>query len=203
MCSGKLHLSYFANDCRWMLLCKILSKVWINKGASYIWHECALFGYFWCGVFVCDLADAVRKSNQSTIFQGNVGKRHDTTNTNGFGNEAEGGLMQNNFSDIFDQTEIMGKGFKPNNDNGGEKMESKAKVTYDSLRMKNRQEFINQQKAAIQMENTVTKVFNENSFAVLLPFIGNDCFFLYIKHDFEKSQFPVQNDFSMRNGERS
>ncbi|KRZ34168.1 OCIA domain-containing protein 1, partial [Trichinella pseudospiralis] len=100
-----------------------------------------------------DLADAVRKSNQSTIFQGNVGKRHDTTNTNGFGNEAEGGLMQNNFSDIFDQTEIMGKGFKPNNDNGGEKMESKAKVTYDSLRMKNRQEFINQQKAAIQSQS--------------------------------------------------
>ncbi|KRZ70524.1 OCIA domain-containing protein 1 [Trichinella papuae] len=103
-----------------------------------------------------NLANAVRKSNPSIIFQGNVGKRHDTTNTNGFGNEAEGDLMQNNFSDIFDQTEIMGKGFKPDNDNGGEKAESKPKVTYGSLRMKNRQEFINQQqKAVIQKSQSI------------------------------------------------
>ncbi|KRX43973.1 OCIA domain-containing protein 1 [Trichinella murrelli] len=97
-----------------------------------------------------NLADAVRKSNPSTIFQGNVGKRHDTTNSNGFRNEAEGDLVQNKFSDVFDQTEIIGKEFKPDNDNGSEKAESKPKVTYDSLRMKNRQEFFNQQKSMIQ-----------------------------------------------------
>ncbi|KAL1246030.1 OCIA domain-containing protein [Trichinella spiralis] len=104
-----------------------------------------------------NLANAVRKSNPSTIFQGNVGKRHDTTNSNGFRNEAEGDL--------------------PDNDNGGEKAESKPKVTYDSLRMKNRQEFFNQQKSMIQK--------------IILLFIGNDYFLLYIK-DVQVKMFAVE-----------
>ncbi|KAL1246029.1 OCIA domain-containing protein [Trichinella spiralis] len=108
-----------------------------------------------------NLANAVRKSNPSTIFQGNVGKRHDTTNSNGFRNEAEGDLERNS-----SQTMIMAVK-KPR-----------------SMIQKSQSNETNDAHPAVQNELM-------NVQQIILLFIGNDYFLLYIK-DVQVKMFAVE-----------